>query len=381
MEQKMVVLKPIAWNGSGYMRPEGIEKSGKDYVALNGFGHEEWNGNPNRMWKEQRVFYTNTTTKLTECGNRGELGIIMTAYRDGVSHALGVATSVQANTEEEMDEIARALNVDASASQIWGLPSVKKRHPNWRDFKRLWDQDRRSSIIWRCPPSQFCWFSNPVPLTPSDLFPLRMPGGKSPDIIKMYGRFQAIRPDQALAVVKNSLPDDSPIIAWLSTGHFDEKAITARTKTFGKPTPGPSGAAGRSSPPPSDPYVRYIQTFEVQVSPRHHDLQKRFKRHIESAGATSIASDKHGIDIQFKLSRHGHVLAEVKPCDKADGRFAVRTAMGQLLDYRHRHSDQAAALLVVLETRPSDEDIDLALSNDFGISYPRGEKFILKWPA
>jgi hypothetical protein len=55
--------------------------------------------------------------------------------------------------------------------------------------------------------------------------------------------------------------------------------------------------------------------------------------------------------------------------------------MGQLLDYRHRHSDQAAALLVVLETRPSDEDIDLALSNDFGISYPRGEKFILKWPA
>ena len=56
MEQKMVVLKPMAWNSSGYMRPEGIEKSGKDYVALHGFGHEEWNGNPDRIWKGQRVF-------------------------------------------------------------------------------------------------------------------------------------------------------------------------------------------------------------------------------------------------------------------------------------------------------------------------------------
>ena len=84
----MVVLKPMAWNSSGYMRPEGIEKSGDDYVAINGFGHEEWNGNPDRLWKGQRVFHTETTKKLTECGSRGELGIIMTAYHDGIPHAL-----------------------------------------------------------------------------------------------------------------------------------------------------------------------------------------------------------------------------------------------------------------------------------------------------
>jgi len=197
----------------------------------------------------------------------------------------------------------------------------------------------------------------------------------------MYGRFQAIRQDQALAIVENFLPSESPIITWLSTGHFDEKAIAPKTKTFGKPTPSLSGSTGGSLPPPSDPYVRYFEKFEVQVSPRHHVLQERFKKHIQSAGATSIASDKGGVDIQFELSGHGHVLAEVKPCERADGRFAVRTAMGQLLDYRHRHSNQAAALLVVLKTRPPDEDIDLALSNRFGISYPRGNKFVLKWPA
>ena len=123
MEQKLVVLKPMAWNSSGYMRPEGIEKPGKDYVARNGFGHEEWNGNPDRIWNGERVFCTNTTKKLTEYGNRRELGIIMTAYREGVPYVLGVATSVQTNTKEEMGEIARAFNVDAN--EIWRLPSVQ----------------------------------------------------------------------------------------------------------------------------------------------------------------------------------------------------------------------------------------------------------------
>jgi hypothetical protein len=151
----MVVLKPMAWNSSGYMRPEGIEKSGDDYVAINGFGHEEWNGNPDRLWKGQRVFHTETTKKLTECGSRGELGIIMTAYHDGIPHALGVATSVRANTKKDMDEIADALNVAAEVIAIWNLPSVKKRHPDWRKFERFWVNNSGASA-WRCPPSQFC---------------------------------------------------------------------------------------------------------------------------------------------------------------------------------------------------------------------------------
>lgn len=377
MEQKMVVLKPMAWNSSGYMQPEGIEKSGKDYVALNGFGGEEWNGNPNRMWKGQRVFYTNTTKKLTECGTRGELGIIMTAYHDGIPYALGVATSVQANTAEEIDEIAEALNVDAEVHGIWSLPSVKKRYPNLRDFEKLWAKDGRS-IPWRCPPSQFCWFVNPIQLEPSDLFPPIVSGAKPPDIIKMYSTFQAIRPDQALAIIRNFVPEDSPIITWLSKGHFDEKAITPKTKAFGKPIPGQSGG---SSPAPSNPYVRYIKSFEIKVSPRHYDLQRRFREHIKSKGGTSIICDRYGVDIQFKLDGRNHVLAEIKPCEKVNARFAVRTAMGQLLDYRHRHPDQSVALLVVLETGPLASDVDLALSNGFGISYPRGKGFIIRWPS
>jgi hypothetical protein len=137
---------------------------------------------------------------------------------------------------------------------------------------------------------------------------------------------------------------------------------------------------GGGVPTPSAPYVRYVRDYELQILPRHHYLQARFKKHIELVGADSIVMDDSGIDIQFRLHGYGLVLAEIKPCERPSTRFAVRTAMGQLLDYRQRHTNKGAKLLVVLELIPANEDIDLALSNGFGISYPEGDGFIVRWP-
>jgi hypothetical protein len=289
---------------------------------------------------------------------------------------MGIATSVRLNTEAERYEIVRALKLDDEAAEVWRLSSVQKRHPDWKEFKKFWTKYNLGGCSWRCPPSQFNWFANPIPLKPSDLFPPSVQGEKSPDIIKMHSSYQAIRPDQALSVVENSLDSNSPILTWLSTGHFDEKAIAEKTKKFGKPI-NPSGGSASA---PSAPYVRYLRDFEIRVSPRHFALQRRFMERIQRSGASSVTCDTTRIDIQFELDGHGHVLAEVKPCDKTDARFAIRTAMGQLLDYKQRHSNQAQALLVVLEIRPSNEDINLALSNGFGVSYPKGTNFILRWP-
>jgi hypothetical protein len=131
--------------------------------------------------------------------------------------------------------------------------------------------------------------------------------------------------------------------------------------------------------------IKHLATMillsQLFASENISDLQKLFERHISAAGATSIVSDRAGVDLQFKLTGHGHILAEIKPCESANTRFAVRTAMGQLLDYKHRHPDQNVRLLVVLEIRPPKEDADLALSNGFAVSYPRGTGFIFKWPG
>jgi hypothetical protein len=244
MEQKLIVLKPLAWNSSGYIRPESIETRAAGFVGLHGFGAEEWNGNPRRIWKGQRVFYTVPSRKLTEYGTHGELGIIMTAYNSGAAYALGIATSVRTNTQDDMRKIALALKVGEDAEAVWNLPSVKRRHPNWVEFKKFWAEESQS-ITWRCPPDEYSWFTRPVRLIPSDLFPPSNSKGKPPDIIKMHSSFQAIRPDQAIAVVRNSLDSDSPIMTWLTTGHFDETAITEKTKKFGTPSP---SASGRSHP-------------------------------------------------------------------------------------------------------------------------------------
>lgn len=70
---------------------------------------------------------------------------------------------------------------------------------------------------------------------------------------------------------------------------------------------------------------------------------------------------------------------EVKPCEAESVRFAIRTAMGQLLDYRQKAAGEPA-LLVVIEVEPGEQDRLLATSNGFGIAYPSRGKFKIVWP-
>ncbi len=374
---KVVVLKPMAWNRTGYIRPEGIEKSGKDFVAMHGFGGEEWNGDETRIWNGMRVFYTNATDLLRKYGKYGELGIIMTAYDRGTAYALGVATSVQPNSKKEIAQIAEALKVGDEARRIWQLPSVKKRNPNWKAFERKWNREWRFNVPWRCPSSEYFWFEHPIRLDPSKLFPPTAEGGKSPAIIKMYGTFQAIRPDQALAIVRNALPLGSPIVKWLSQGKFDSSAVSQKTKR----SPKPSSSTGRSPASAAEAYTRYIKDNECRIPPKHTELQNRFRKFIKSQGAKSITEYIQCVDIQFRMKELGLVLGETKPCTEKDVRFAIRTAMGQLLDYRQRHPRAPVKLLVIVEATPSPEDIELALSNGFGLAYPKGSGFAIAFPT
>jgi hypothetical protein len=125
--------------------------------------------------------------------------------------------------------------------------------------------------------------------------------------------------------------------------------------------------------------MRYVREHEVSVSPRHAELQRRFRQFIETIGATAVSENVAAVDICFTLPDHGRVLAEVKPCDAGETRYAVRTAIGQLLDYAQRHKNETK-LLIVVEIRPPPEDIALALANGFGIAYPRAGGFFLRWP-
>lgn len=159
-----------------------------------------------------------------------------------------------------------------------------------------------------------------------------------------------------------------------------------RTRDFLDGLSGPSakmpngGKPGRNSPSaPGDAYVRYVEAYEVRITPRHSNLQTRFEHFLATTGATDIKPNVASVDLRYCDAERGAILAEIKPCESTNARYAVRTAMGQLLDYRQR-MEENTSLLIVIETEVTDEDRLLAISNGFGIAYPINDKFKIVWP-
>jgi hypothetical protein len=149
-------------------------------------------------------------------------------------------------------------------------------------------------------------------------------------------------------------------------------------KPAGKPTSKLSLTRNTASAP-GDPFVRYVQ-YEVEVGPRHDKLQKQFTAFLETCSdVNAIAPDRGHVDVQYRHEQLGHILTEVKPCDRNNARYAIRLAIGQLLDYQQRMSPEAK-LLIVLQVKPDESDLKLAVSNGFGLAFPRGDGFVIEWP-
>jgi hypothetical protein len=134
-----------------------------------------------------------------------------------------------------------------------------------------------------------------------------------------------------------------------------------------------------SSGPASDSYSRYVETYEVEITPAHNTLQKRFERFLSMDGATELKPNVDGVDLRYQDATKGTILVEIKPCEGASARYAIRTAIGQLLDYEQRVKKRAS-LLIVVGTKPLEEDRLLATSNGFGIAYPAEGLFEVLWP-
>lgn len=139
------------------------------------------------------------------------------------------------------------------------------------------------------------------------------------------------------------------------------------------------GSKKNSPDTASDPYIRYVQENEIHISPRHNLLQTRFEAFLTTTDARRVQANLGSVDLRYHDPTRGSVLVEVKPCEEASARYAIRTAMGQLLDYRHRTNEDPAVLIVV-EVEPRVEDQALAISNGFGIAYPAEGTFKLVWP-
>jgi hypothetical protein len=134
-----------------------------------------------------------------------------------------------------------------------------------------------------------------------------------------------------------------------------------------------------SASAPVDPYTRYVQSYEMQISPRHHELQTRFERFLETGHGHELQPNSARVDIRFRRGDNRLVLAEIKPCDATNIRYAIRTAIGQLLDYQ-QSTRESTSLLIVLDRKPDRQNTLLATENGFGVAYPTGPTFDILWP-
>lgn len=139
-------------------------------------------------------------------------------------------------------------------------------------------------------------------------------------------------------------------------------------------------SGGKNSPGTAkSPYTCYIEEHEIRINPRHNQLQSQFEDYLAANEAKNVQANLESVDLRYWDPKKGNILVEVKPCEPPNTRYAIRTAMGQLLDYRQRAKGEHA-LLIVVEVKPREEDRLLATSNGFGVAYPARGKFKIVWP-
>lgn len=370
---KMVVLKPIIWNENNYLGPSGSTKS-KGYPEEHGYGHEEWNGRPDWIWDGWRVFHTQAKGRMYDYAKDGPLGVIMTAMKDGQFHAVGVGCNVYENDEQDRAAIASALHLAGNSDELWALDAIRRRKKDRKAWDKHW-LDAHAWVQWRCPQTHYMWFDQPIRITPDDLIPSGDPDDPRLAIVKMFGSYQAIRPDQARAIVDRGLPARHPILTWLQSGTFDP----VRSKQV-QNAPPPRVTLRNSASTDVDPYVMYLQQRELVVTPRHHQLQSAFEKYLKRTGADEVRPNLERVDLRYIDAERGPVLAEIKPTDPDTVRFALRAAIGQLLDYEQR-TPGTPSLLIVIDGEPtSNDDLRLALDNGFGLAWRDGAAFQFRWP-
>jgi hypothetical protein len=163
------------------------------------------------------------------------------------------------------------------------------------------------------------------------------------------------------------------ILPWTRIAELLPSSLGPSDKNSANIKPGrkTSGAA-------SDSYARYVESHEIEIPPAHNSLQERFERFIRRT-TTELRPNMGGIDLRYQDSTKGATFVEIKPCERANARYAIRAAIGQLLDYS-QNASKPVSLLIVVGTKPRERDRILATSNGFGIAYPAKGSFEVLWP-
>jgi hypothetical protein len=354
---KTCVLKPIMWNTNYYVGPSGFQSAG-GFSKDNGYGHEEWNNDENWIWRSFKVFHTESKPKLLEYSCDGNLAIVMIAAFEKKQYAVGIATNVFHNDLEERKLIANELNMYENYNQVWQQNTVKRAFENDKEkFIGHWN-DNYTWVQWKCPIENYHWFEKPILLNPQDI------SGKE-KLISMHGSYQRVLPQLVLKTLSNHLKEKPNIIDWLTIGEFDTEWIKDKTEIKSNSKLRKQYSKNGANAPTLKSFSYWIKG-QRNVEPLHAKLQAKFVEYL-SKNRIVYLENKDYIDVQYHLDKEAY-LCEIKPTMNMDSKYAIRIAIGQLLEYQYLNNKDAK-LEIVISTKPRDEEIEFVKSLGMRLTY------------
>jgi hypothetical protein len=359
---KASIIKAVTWNSRQYLRPSGDQATG-GYPAKHGFGHEEWNNSPAMLWRGYRIFHTERRDRLLEYSRRGELGMLMMVSREKKQLAVGVAAGVFDNTDADRELIADELGMYDKWRELWDLPLVRNRFGNnQQKFLTFW-ADQHKWLSWKVEPRLYHWFERPLSLDAQKLTGKQRLGTH-------FGTYQPLRPELIAALVRGKVAQE--IVEWFEESDFDPH-FYGPNKDRSRQKRSDGLGPGSKANSPATRAVQYWVYGERKYEPLHHELQARYVQFLKRKQLQANENDDY-VDVRYK-DGGAVVFAELKPTEVVPPRFAIRMAVGQLLEHRHRLNAQAK-LVVVLSTKPEASDVDFVKSLGIGLTYWSGSTFV-----
>ncbi|MES5097825.1 hypothetical protein ABUK73_06310 [Agrobacterium sp. BA1120] len=340
-------------------------------MKQSGYGGEEWNGDQKRIWKGWRYFSSESKPKLDEFARYGHLGLIMTAMKGDVQYIVGVACDVSIVLDAEEPQLRKAFRLGAVGQDLWGQPSVKRRFSDKKEFMTHWGTGMHT-LHWKCPEELYHWFDDPIPLPK---FPLR---ADRMVLSKMHNSYQSIRPEDGLRLLGQALDVDHPVVKWIISSDFDPDFLNAGDRKRG---PMPTKAQKQmvaSAAAAQKPYVRYLKEMAISVNALHGQLENEFCEYLVSKGATGVERNQSGMDVCFVDPQHGKIVAELKPASEGETKFAIRIAIGQVLEYRHFNRRDSHPI-IVLGSKPRPKELEFVISLGISCGWKANDTFTIKW--
>ncbi|MCC2638441.1 MAG: hypothetical protein K0Q68_2160 [Moraxellaceae bacterium] len=371
---KAIVIKPLKWNSNGYTQPDGIPATGgfpKDF----GYGFEEWINSPASVLRGLRYFHANAEKggALQAYGEAASLAMVFTGAHKGRQYAIGMAVSISTTSEQERQRVADSTGFRDRSEEVWSLPSVRSIFKEKRTaFDAHWGRNR-ACYNWKCPDICFVWFEKPV------LLDARKISGKE-KLISRFGSHQLLHPQHAVEILKKAKCNNAMVKSWLCSGEFDLPRLDAEAMAKANQKLVASRGAGGGNSSANNPYVRVLMGKSQQIDPLHTVLQSAFVEHLQrQPHVRDIREDDEYTDVVFR-GESTSWLAEIKPTERVETRYAIRAAVGQLLEYRWRRGGEPR-LMIVLSSRPRDEELEFVLSLGMGIAWQLSDGFEVALPG